>query len=201
MPSNVEPVTIILPAPQNPQAVTQGADIFVSWDVPANRELSHYKVYCNLIMIADDVVQAFYLDPDVPNGTYTYNIRAVYSGGHQSALSTDAVIEHIQTNSEVVIIPVRTELSGNYPNPFNPTTTIKFGLKEDSNVSIKIYNIKGSVVRTLVNGQLNAAYHEVVWDGRDNADRTVSSGLYFYKMVSEDNSGKYTSTKKMILLK
>jgi hypothetical protein len=57
LPSNIEPVTIILPAPQNPQAVTQGADIFVSWDVPANRALSHYKVYRNLIMIADEVVE------------------------------------------------------------------------------------------------------------------------------------------------
>ncbi len=201
LPSNIEPITITLPAPQNPQAVTQGADIFVSWDVPANRALSHYKVYRNLIMIADDVEDTFYLDIDVANGTYTYNIRAVYSGGYQSVLSVDVVIEHVQTNADGVIIPVKTELSGNYPNPFNPTTTIKFGLKEDCDVNIKIYNIKGSVVKTLVDGQINAAYHEIIWDGKDNAGRQVGSGLYFYKMVSEGNSGRYTSTKKMILLK
>jgi hypothetical protein len=146
-------------------------------------------------------VETSYLDPDVPNGTYTYHIRAVYSGGYQSALSEDAIIEHIQTNTEGIIIPVKTELSGNYPNPFNPTTTIKFGLKEDCDVNIKIYNIKGSVVKTLVDGEMNAAYHEVVWDGKDNAGKQVGSGLYFYKMISEGNSGEYTSTKKMILLK
>jgi hypothetical protein len=201
LPSNIEPITITLPAPQNPQAVTQGADIFVSWDVPANRALLHYKVYRNLIMIADDVEETSYLDIDVSNGTYTYNIRAVYSGGYQSVLSSDAIIEHVQTNAEGVIIPVKTELSGNYPNPFNPTTTIKFGLKEDCDVNIKIYNIKGSVVKTLVDGEMNAAYHEIIWDGKDNAGRQVGSGLYFYKMVSEGNSGRYTSTKKMILLK
>jgi hypothetical protein len=201
LPSNIEPITITLPAPQNPQAVTQGADIFVSWDVPANRALLHYKVYRNLIMIADDVEETSYLDIDVSNGTYTYNIRAVYSGGYQSVLSSDAIIEHVQTNADGVIIPVKTELSGNYPNPFNPTTTIKFGLKEDCDVNIKIYNIKGSVVKTLVDGQMNAAYHEIIWDGKDNAGRQVGSGLYFYKMVSEGNSGRYTSTKKMVLLK
>ena len=91
-------------------------------------------------------------------------------------------------------------LIGNYPNPFNPTTTIQFTLKEDSDVSIKIYNIKGAVVRTLIDGEMKAAYHEVVWDGKDNAGKNASSGLYFYKMVSE-GSGRYTSTRKMILLK
>ena len=89
----------------------------------------------------------------------------------------------------------------NYPNPFNPATTIKFALREDSDVSIKIYNIKGAVVRTLVDGEMNAAYHEVIWDGKDNTGKQVGSGLYLYKMVSEGNSGKYTSTRKMILLK
>ena len=200
-PSNIVPVAITLPVPQNPEAVTQGEDILVTWDEPGTRDFSHYKVYRNLAMIADDIMETSYLDPAVPNGTYSYNIRAVYSGGYQSALSIDAVIEHVQTNANETILPVTTELAGNYPNPFNPTTTIKFSLKEAGDVSIKIYNIKGSVVRTLVDGQLNAAYHEVVWDGKDNAGKQVSSGLYFYKMVSEGNSGRYTSTKKMILLK
>ncbi len=89
----------------------------------------------------------------------------------------------------------------NYPNPFNPTTTIQFSLKEDSDVRLKVYNIKGAVVRTLIDDKMKAAYHEVVWDGKDNSGKQVGSGLYFYKIVSEGNSGRYTSTKKMILLK
>ncbi|MDP8201843.1 MAG: C25 family cysteine peptidase, partial [Candidatus Tenebribacter burtonii] len=197
MPSNIELVTITLPAPENPQAVTQVTDIFISWDAPTNRSLSHYKIYRNLVMIADDIMENSYIDPDVPNGTYTYNIRAIYSGGYQSSLSTDAVIEHIQTNADGITIPMVTELTGNYPNPFNPTTTISFSTKEADFVSIDIYNMKGQLVKTLVNEQLDAAYYNIAWNGKDNSNKTISSGVYFYKM----RSSNYTATKKMILMK
>ncbi|MCD6176397.1 MAG: T9SS type A sorting domain-containing protein, partial [Candidatus Cloacimonetes bacterium] len=197
VPSNIESVTITLPAPENPQAISQLADIFISWDAPVNRSLSHYKVYRNLVMIADDIMETSYLDPNVPNGTYTYHIRAIYSGGYQSALSADAVIEHIQTNADGITIPVVTELTGNYPNPFNPTTTISFSIKEAGFVSIDIYNMKGQLVKTLVNEQLDAAYYNITWNGKDNSNKTISSGVYFYKM----RSSNYTATKKMILMK
>ena len=197
LPSAAEPVTITLPAPQNPQALSQGADILISWDVPVNRALSHYKVYRNLVMIANNVMETSYLNLDVPNGTYSYNIRAIYSGDNQSSLSADAVIEHVQTNAGGVMIPLVTELEGNYPNPFNPTTTIRFALSEGNYVNLEIYNIKGEMVRTLVNGELEAQFHTVVWDGQDKNSKPVSSGVYFYKM----KAGKYQSIKKMILMK
>jgi flagellar hook assembly protein FlgD len=201
LPSNVEPVIIILPTPQNPQAETQGADIFVSWDVPANRALSHYKVYRNLVVVADDIAETSYLDPDVPNGTYTYNIRAVYSGDHQSALSVDAVIEHVQVNSNEVLIPANTELTGNYPNPFNPETTISYSIKEDSRVSLFIYNIKGQKVRSLINGPIQTGYHTVTWNGKNDNGENVSSGIYFSIFDAVNNEKDYTSVKKIILLK
>jgi hypothetical protein len=146
-------------------------------------------------------VETSYLDPDVPNGTYTYNIRAIYSGGYQSVLSIDAVIEHVQTNAGGVIIPVKTELSGNYPNPFNPETTISYSLKEDTKVSISIYNIKGQKIRSLINGQIQAGYHTVTWNGKNESGENVSSGIYFsiFDVVSKEKD--YTSVKKMILLK
>ncbi|MDA3812758.1 MAG: M14 family zinc carboxypeptidase [Candidatus Cloacimonetes bacterium] len=197
IPSNIVPVTITLPAPQNPEAISQGIDILVTWDDISNRAFSHYKVYRDLVMIADDIIETSYLDLDVPNGTYTYNIRAVYSGDYQSALSADAVIEHVQTNVDESIVPVKTELTGNYPNPFNPTTTISFSTKEAGQVSLNIYNMKGQLVKTLVNEHLEAAYHDVVWDGKDNSNKPISSGIYFYKM----RSNNYTATKKMILMK
>ncbi|MDP8202112.1 MAG: C25 family cysteine peptidase [Candidatus Tenebribacter burtonii] len=195
--SNIETVTLVLPVPQNPEASTQYANILISWDELADRSFSHYKVYRNLLMIADDIMENSYIDLDVPNGTYSYNVRSVYSGGYQSALSTDAVIEHIQTNIDEIIIPVKTELTGNYPNPFNPTTTISFSTKEAGYVSINIYNMKGQLVKILVNKQLDAAYYDIVWNGKDNSDKPVSSGTYFYKMKSNN----YTATKKMILMK
>ena len=90
-----------------------------------------------------------------------------------------------------------TKLGGNYPNPFNPETAIKFANKEAGKVRIDVFNIKGQYVKTLVNDHLEAKYHTVIWDGKDDSGANVSSGVYFYKM----DAGKYTSTKKMILMK
>jgi hypothetical protein len=90
-----------------------------------------------------------------------------------------------------------TQLKGNYPNPFNPETTIRFSLKEAAPVNIGIYNVKGQLVRTLVNAEKTSGNHSVVWNGRDDNGSSVSSGVYFYKM----NAGKYSSTRKMILMK
>ncbi len=197
LPSNQDDVIITFPAPQNPQAQTQGVDILVTWDEPATRALVYYKVYRNLIMIADDIVDTFYLDPEVPNGTYSYNIRAVYSGGYQSTLSSDAVIEHVQTNTEGMLIPKVTYLKGNHPNPFNPETRISFALNSASKTLIHIYNIKGEKVRTLVNEKLDAGHHSVIWNGKDDNTKSVASGIYFYKFKTDN----FNKTNKMLLLK
>jgi len=90
-----------------------------------------------------------------------------------------------------------TSLQGNYPNPFNPTTTIKFVLSEDSYVTLEVYNIKGAKVCTLVEGEYEAGFHNVLWNGTDDSGKPVSSGMYFYKM----NTGKNIATKKMVLMK
>ncbi|MCD6177470.1 MAG: T9SS type A sorting domain-containing protein, partial [Candidatus Cloacimonetes bacterium] len=201
VPSNVEPVTIFLAAPQNPIAVTQCADILITWDEPASRDFSHYKLYRNMIMVADDIMETSYLDTNVPNGTYCYNVRAVYSGGYQSALSTDAVIEHVQTNTDDIIIPATTSLIGNYPNPFNPTTNIKFSLKTDSKVSLNIYNIRGQKVKTLINENMQIGYHSIVWNGQDDSGKSLPSGVYFNYFNADSDGGDYTSVKKIILLK
>jgi hypothetical protein len=102
------------------------------------------------------------------------------------------------TSNEDEFAPVAvTQLAGNYPNPFNPETTISYSMKEAGSVSIDIYNIKGQLVKHLVKGDMAAGNHTVVWNGTDNNNRAVSSGVYFYKM----NSGNYSSTKKMIMMK
>ena len=95
------------------------------------------------------------------------------------------------------MLPAVTELKGNYPNPFNPETTIHYSLKEASPVSIKIYNIKGQCVRTLINAFEEAGYHTAIWQGKDDNNKSVTSGVYFYRLKSNG----YTSTKKMLLLK
>jgi len=91
----------------------------------------------------------------------------------------------------------RPELYPNYPNPFNPTTTIRFSIPNDSQVKLSIYNIRGQRVTTLVNDTLTPGYHEAVWNGTDSHGRCVSSGVYFYRL----DTGNKAITKKMLLLK
>ncbi|MCK4653008.1 MAG: S8 family serine peptidase [Candidatus Cloacimonetes bacterium] len=142
-----------------------------------------------------------------------YNVIASLEGYASQTIEAVEVLED-STTSEIdfvlepeveidnVLNPVVIKLEGNYPNPFNPETTILFSLAQDAkNTEIIIYNIKGQKVKTLLDKQQSAGYHTVMWNGKDNNGRTAASGLYFYKMVSEGNSGRYTSTKKMILLK
>ena len=95
------------------------------------------------------------------------------------------------------ITPIVTALKGNYPNPFNPTTTISYSVKTSGPVQLEIYNILGQKVTTLVNDNIPAGNHSVTWNGTDGNNRIVASGIYFYRM----KAGKYTGTKKMIMMK
>ncbi|MCH7974837.1 MAG: T9SS type A sorting domain-containing protein, partial [Bacteroidetes bacterium] len=88
-------------------------------------------------------------------------------------------------------------LMQNYPNPFNPSTIIRFGLSEASFVILKIYNMLGQEVKTLINKQMNAGTFNVQWKGDNDSGNKVSSGTYIYRVIA----GSHIFTKKMILLK
>jgi hypothetical protein len=89
-------------------------------------------------------------------------------------------------------------LEQNYPNPFNPQTTIAFTMKERARVKIDVYNVSGELVKTLLDETRDAgAYSNVTWNGTNNAGQTVSSGVYFYRLVTNN----FSQTKKMVLLK
>ena len=88
-------------------------------------------------------------------------------------------------------------LHGNYPNPFNPTTTISFSLPKEEDIELTIYNIKGQKVKTLYSGIASEGKQSVVWDGRDTNGKEVGSGLYFYQLETKNKE----LTKKMLLLK
>jgi hypothetical protein len=94
-------------------------------------------------------------------------------------------------------IPERFILAQNFPNPFNPSTTIEFALPSKSDVSLKIYDILGREVKTLSAGKLDAGYHGVIWDGKNEAGSAVSSGIYFYKL----KAGETIISRKMVLLR
>ena len=95
------------------------------------------------------------------------------------------------------ILPVKFTLYQNYPNPFNPVTRIDYNLPIASDVTLKVYNILGQEVKTLVDVREKAGHKTVYWDGKNNANKSVASGLYLYRLTAED----FTETKKMLLLK
>jgi hypothetical protein len=90
-----------------------------------------------------------------------------------------------------------TYLENNYPNPFNPSTTISYSIAISGDVKLSVYNIRGQLIRTLVNESLDAGIHSVVWDGDNNLGRSVGSGIYLYKLETSDSR----IVKKMLLMK
>jgi hypothetical protein len=94
-------------------------------------------------------------------------------------------------------IPTVYSLSNNYPNPFNPSTMVRFGLPEPTNVWLIVYDILGREVARLVDGNLEAAYHTVMWQGRNASGMDVPSGVYIARLITP----KYTKSIKMLLLK
>ena len=98
--------------------------------------------------------------------------------------------------------PSEFKLLGNYPNPFNPSTNIKFAIPDQSEVELIIYDIMGNSIKYLFHSNLNSGYHEVSWDGTNNHGQIVSSGIYFYKiLVRSGNNSVITKTSKLLLNK
>jgi len=105
----------------------------------------------------------------------------------------------IKNNNEV---PKVFALNQNYPNPFNPGTFITYSLAKQSTVSLKVYNNLGQEVRTLIsNNSQSANNHKVYWDGKDNLGQTVSSGIYYYKIVAHSSENTFENSRKMLFFK
>ncbi len=98
--------------------------------------------------------------------------------------------EPIKSVHEFALLP-------NYPNPFNPATTIRYQLPENGKVTLKIYNVLGQEIRSLVNANQVSGYHTVMWDGRSNNGSAVSSGVYMYRL----ETGKFAKSMKMVLVR
>jgi hypothetical protein len=95
------------------------------------------------------------------------------------------------------LIPMQYALYQNFPNPFNPVTEIQFDIPDVSVLDLVVYNLMGQQVRRLVNGEIQAGYHRVVWDGLNDRGEPVSTGVYIYSLTSPS----FHNTKKMVLLK
>jgi len=104
-------------------------------------------------------------------------------------------------NSVGLDLPNITKFYGNYPNPFNPTTTFSYNLAQNSKVNLVIYNVRGQKIKTLVLEEQAAGSHQVIWNGTDDDNKKVSSGIYFSHIGVNGEHGDYTSVKKVLLLK
>jgi hypothetical protein len=108
------------------------------------------------------------------------------------------VLENISLSiDEGAQVPEAFSLHQNYPNPFNPVTSLRYDLPEDGLVNITVYDMIGRIVKTLVHSSQTAGYKSVNWDATNDRNEPVSAGLYLYTI----ESGKFSQTRKMVLLK
>jgi len=139
----------------------------------------------------------------------TVNLQACLNDYSSSAISLNLDAEEDVTGYDFVMnfgtsaddptaAPAVNTLNANYPNPFNPSTTISFSLKNDNqNTKLVIYNTKGQKVKTLINKTMSGGTHTVNWNGTDEMGNSVSSGIYMYRLQSDE----FSSNRKMILMK
>ncbi|MFQ5607215.1 MAG: FlgD immunoglobulin-like domain containing protein, partial [Candidatus Zixiibacteriota bacterium] len=113
------------------------------------------------------------------------------------ALFTTDIQTDVDDGGTGSIVPKHFELHQNFPNPFNPTTTISYSLPQRAEVTVTIYNILGEKVRVFTEGRKSAGRHSVTWNSRNESGKPVASGVYFYKV----QAGEFSASRKMVLLK
>ena len=99
--------------------------------------------------------------------------------------------------SEVKLIPNDFSLQQNFPNPFNPSTEIRFDLPEEGHIELLVYNMAGQKVRTIESGNMKPGYHSMIWNGTNDKGTRVSTGMYFYSIQTNN----FQAVKKMLFLK
>lgn len=158
--------------------------ISIAWD-----DVKGYTVYKNepVIMLKGRVIDA------------KKNITLSLSNGCELAAPSGSVVKDNLFNTETIELnlPKQFELTGNYPNPFNPSTSIMYSIPEEMQVALIIYDVLGREVKTLVSENMKPGTYNTVWHGDDNHGAKVTSGIYIYKLKGNNS----TSVKKMIMLK
>jgi PKD repeat protein len=191
-------------APKNLHALlTEELTVSLTWNTSNAPDLKQYTVYRS----TDDfhfigigtTTDTTLVDDDVElNQEYYYVVTAMDSSGNESDFSVSVSITVAISNiGEDVSIPTHYYLAQNFPNPFNPVTTICYGLPTAGYVKIIIYDILGHKVRTLLDSRKTAGHHALKWNGKNSLGKTVSSGIYYYHIISND----FNQIKKMILLR
>ncbi|UCH11149.1 MAG: T9SS type A sorting domain-containing protein, partial [Fidelibacterota bacterium] len=200
---NIEPGV-----PLDLAAVSTGEGVQLSWsyDMDAVEDFQYFAVYRGQTADFEPVhpdstyhrtTETTFVDAQVILGVVNYyRIAAVDHNGNTSEL-TGAVSGSLLSLMDGTSIPETFALHQNHPNPFNPSTTIRFDVPEASDVKLVVYNILGREVIRLREGYLDAGYHQVVWNGRTATGREVPTGVYVLRLTSKT----YTQNIKMVLMK
>jgi len=210
--------------PQNFQAVNLNGHPRMTWDSNLEPDLSGYRLYKYLetwssgadtfvISIHEDSMgytdEWFDTGGRKPWDKVTYWMSALDDQGKESDETEDfsftgsSGVQWKQAVETASAIPQAYYLSVNFPNPFNPTTSIRYDLPEPSYVSVVIYDILGREVRTLLDSREDAGFKSVVWDSKDNSGNIVAAGIYIYTLRawSQESEKIFHKTHKMIFLK
>jgi len=142
------------------------------------------------------------LGEDAEAGTHTVTITGEFNDGNKFVSEVEITLDgtppaKIEAETDQPTVPTEFSLGNAYPNPFNPTTTIEFGVPSDGNVRIEVFNINGQKVKTLTNQYYTAGSYTVEWNSTDESGNEVATGVYLYRMTASD----FTETKKMVLMK
>ena len=192
----------VVPAGVMPMAVNPGSGMNLSWSYnPAlfdgfnvyRRTETTQRVRLNSELLSNAAGQIQYVDSGegLVEGQKVFYSYAIVNNGAEVAFGDE--IEATFSSG----LPTVYALHDNFPNPFNPMTTIKFDLPRSGQVKLAVYDIAGRLVKTLVNEVRAASTHTVLWDGTDAGGRRVASGTYYYMLVTDD----YQATHKMMLVK
>ena len=156
------------------------------------------EIFGEVNILSSDIIDTFYVVSGRDPGDYYYQVRARDAEDQWSVFSNREVAHvHPPTGIDDSQLPVSLSLNQNYPNPFNPQTVISFSIPQRGLVQLTIYNILGSKVRTLVNSEIEAGEHVVIFDSIDDQGSPVAPGIYFYRLKTESDA----LTRKMVLIK
>lgn len=176
----------------------------LNWSAPIEpaHPVQAYKVYRKtgpgVVEEIAELTETTLVEDQLLNGSYHYYVRCVYSVGEGAPSDTLGLqITDPPSSEEDQVSTLVNTLHPNSPNPFNPSTTISFDLAQTSHAQLKIYNLKGQLINTLIDKDMAVGRHRLIWEGLDSKNRPVASGVYLYRLVTDH----YVKTRKMLLLK
>ncbi|GAB4377210.1 MAG: hypothetical protein Kow0042_24570 [Calditrichia bacterium] len=213
------------PAPAPPKSLyltgMPGEHPTLHWNRNKERDFDHYEVWryrsaydYEFVLIASNVTSEQYVDTEVtiappsqqtPATSVKYKVKAVDNISQASDFSNEVTtyepgntIKSVdQLNLSEALLPNAVILNANYPNPFNPTTTISYVLPTEQKIQLTVYSVTGEKVAVLVDDYMEKGFHQVQWNGRNQNGNPVSSGIYIYELVTTD----LRLTRKMLLAK